>query len=429
MQQIVRGGIFRLSFTVFNFLVGLFIAAIAGTELFGILSLMIVNAAVFQIITGFGTDAAIIWHGSSKVISKEKAFSFTFYTAILQLSFFMIAAAVSLQLTDKLFLSRQTNMGFWWAEILYFSGLVITEKYASLFYSQQKQLICNKVLSVVSFIFLMIFGVAYFFNSIQHFNPLWFFCLMIFCQSLALVLVFHVKEKFVLTSISKNDLRSFINFSFLVFVTNTIQFLAYRADYWFIDFYKQLEDVGIYAQAVRFAQLLWVLPNIVAALILPVLAAPEGLIDEQKLLKIIKAGNWLNLFLISFLLLMSWFSYVFFINDFASGFKSLLIMLPGYYFFSITILFAAYFSAKRMLIINFYVSFICFVLIIACDFLFIPKMGIEGAAMSNTISYTLATIFNIFMFHRLTGIDLKKLFFFEKGDWHYYKQLIRGGER
>ncbi len=429
MQQIVQGGIFRLSFTVFNFLIGLFIAAIAGTELFGTLSLMIINAALFQIITGLGTDAAIIWHGSSKSISKEKAFSFTFYTALMQLGFFLISAFLFLKLTDKLFLSKQSNSHFYWAELMYFAGIVITEKYSSLFYSQQKQHVCNKVLSIISFTFLMILGILYFFDWIKNFNPLWFFCWMIFFQSLALLFIYHLNESFLLKKLDKKDIRSFVHFSFLVFVTNTIQFLAYRADYWFIDYYKQLSDVGVYAQAVRFAQLLWVLPNIVAALLLPVLAAPEGLINESKLLKIVKFVNWVNIVLIAVLFIFSFLAYTFFIQDFASGFKALFMMLPGYYFFSINILLAAYFSAKRKLIINFYGSLICFVLIIACDILLIPRWSIEGAAISNTMAYALATIFNIFMFQRSTGISMKKLFLFEKTDWLYFKQIMNGFEK
>lgn len=63
----------------FNFLVGLFIAAISGTETFGVISLMVVNAAVFSIVSGLGADSAIVWHGASQKLNSEKIFSFTFF--------------------------------------------------------------------------------------------------------------------------------------------------------------------------------------------------------------------------------------------------------------------------------------------------------------------------------------------------------------
>ncbi len=429
MQHIIRGGLFRLSFTVFNFMVGLFIAAIAGPQLFGIISLMIINAAVFQIITGLGTDAAIIWHGSSKSIDKNKVFSFSIFTILIQLILFLLAGILVLNTTGKLLLSRQENLDFFLAELLFFSGLVLTEKYSSLFYSRQQQHICNKVLSLVSFVFLIFFALVYFLKIIKNFNPLWFFCIMIFCQSLALIIRFHLYEKTKISFLTKAEFKSFLNFSILVFITNSIQFLAYRADYWFIDYYKQIEDVGIYAQAVRLAQLLWILPNIAAALLLPVLASPQEWINEKKLILLLKFGNIFNIILIIGLLIISLFFYNYFITDYSTGFRSLIIMLPGYYFFSITILLAAYFSAKRKLIINFYGSLLCFVFIIVCDLILIPLLSIEGAAISNTISYTLTTVFNIFMFQRLTGIAIKNLFFIEKGDWAEFKKFINGFEK
>jgi len=65
----------------FNFLVGLFIAAVSGTETFGVISLMVVNAAVFSIVTGLGADSAIVWHGASQKLNSEKIFSFTFFSS------------------------------------------------------------------------------------------------------------------------------------------------------------------------------------------------------------------------------------------------------------------------------------------------------------------------------------------------------------
>jgi hypothetical protein len=60
---LLRGFIFRVIFTGIGFLVSLLIAKLAGANQFGTLSLMIVNAAFIYIITGLGTDAAIVWHG------------------------------------------------------------------------------------------------------------------------------------------------------------------------------------------------------------------------------------------------------------------------------------------------------------------------------------------------------------------------------
>jgi hypothetical protein len=79
LRVLIKGGLYRILFMGFNFLVGLFIAAISGAETFGVISLMVVNAAVFSIVSGLGADSAIVWHGASQKLNSEKIFSFTFF--------------------------------------------------------------------------------------------------------------------------------------------------------------------------------------------------------------------------------------------------------------------------------------------------------------------------------------------------------------
>src|SRR5687767_12292039 len=73
-KSLFRGVAFRLSYQVLFFGTGLFMAAITGAENFGVISLMIVNAAAFMIITGLGTDAALIWHGAGHSLAPPKLF-------------------------------------------------------------------------------------------------------------------------------------------------------------------------------------------------------------------------------------------------------------------------------------------------------------------------------------------------------------------
>ena len=76
-------------------MVSLLIAKIAGTNQFGLLSLIITNAAFIYIITGLGTDAAIVWHGiAGKGFNRDKVFSFTLITAAIQLIFFYTVAII-----------------------------------------------------------------------------------------------------------------------------------------------------------------------------------------------------------------------------------------------------------------------------------------------------------------------------------------------
>jgi O-antigen/teichoic acid export membrane protein len=98
-------------------------------------------------------------------------------------------------------------------------------------------------------------------------------------------------------------------------------------------------------------------------------------------------------------------------------------MLPGFYFFSITLLFAAYFSAKNILWINLVGSSICLIIIVIADLLLIPDFGIKGAAIANTIAYTLATAFTMGMFLKISKLKPKDFFYLRKTDWRLITKL------
>jgi len=417
MQPIIKGGLYRLLFTGFNFLAGLLVAAISGPEVFGVLSLMIVNAALLHILSGLGTDAAIVWHGSSGLADKHHAFSFVLYSGLLQLSLFLLSAYISWKFTGKYLLSRETDSRYFFIELFYFSGLVLTEKYSSLFYSQHLQVLCNKILSSVTACFVLLFGVSYFFSAGKTTDPVLLFSVMVFAQAFFLLLFFHFYQKPSLKKLNSPLTRSFLRFFDIVFITNTLQFLAYRTDYWLIEYFRSTAELGVYAQAVRFAQLLWLLPNIAAALIYPSLAAADKGFDENRLLQMVRAGLVLSLLLVAGVLSAAAILYGGLISAFKAGFTALAWMLPGYYFFIITLMLAAYFSAKKKLLVNLAGSLICLVIILTGDILLIPAYGIKGAAFSNSAAYTLTTVFNMYIFIKISGKGRKDLLRFSMSDF------------
>jgi Na+-driven multidrug efflux pump len=99
-------------------------------------------------------------------------------------------------------------------------------------------------------------------------------------------------------------------------------------------------------------------------------------------------------------------------------------MLPGFYFFSITLVLAAYFSAKRFLWMNFTGSLICLFIIAIADILLIPVWGITGAAWANLAAYTAASVFNILIFKIKTGIRLSDLLMIQKKDKKTLKEFL-----
>jgi len=422
LRILIKGGLYRILFMGFNFLVALFIAAVSGTQTFGVISLMVVNAAVFSIISGLGADSAIVWHGASQKLSREKLFSFTFFSAFIQIILFVIVSLLFYRATDKLLLSQQHYFSFYFYELIYFSGLILIDKYTSLFYASHRMANCNKLLSGVTLFCLVALVLIRYRIFNINLPPFSLLSITTLIQALGLAILFHTENaRFRIVRISTHDLRSLFNFSIVVFITNLVQFFAYRADYWLVNYFRNEGELGIFSQTNRFAQMLWVVPNILAAMLIPLIAAPGDDFNERAVVRLVRVINYFNLLAIGVTLLIALIAYKLFLPaSFSAGFSPLLLMIPGYYFCCINIILAAFFSSRRLLWVNFIGSLLCFIVIIIADLILIPAFGIRGAAIADSIAYSAATVFSIISFMRHTSFSFADLFAIRRADWSYW---------
>jgi O-antigen/teichoic acid export membrane protein len=404
-----------------SFLVSLLIAKLAGPARFGSLSLMIVNAAVIQIVTGLGTDAAIVWHGASgKIADRNKVFSFTVYSALIQLILFAAVAYLFFTYREKTLLSSQQRLTVFYAELFYFAGLILTEKYSSLFYSQQQAALSNKLLAMAASVLFGLLLVCWLGSpGIIADYPEWILSFFVCIPAFSLIFFYQVKWKPSLRSIGRNDVKSFIDFSLIVLVTNLIQFIAFRADFWFISYFHGKEETGIYAQAAKFSQMLWIIPGVLAGLIVPALKKEKDNMSIADVVSVCRILFFSHVLLALLLIAGAFILYRYFLpDDYFSGLPALLLMIPGYIFFTITIILAAFFSAGRLLKINLIGSFICCLLMLLADILLIPQLSYNGAALASLISYSLTTAYFIMSVLKYTGTGVADFFIFRKADWN-----------
>ena len=423
VRFLLRGFIFRIIFTVIGFLISLLIAKLAGANQFGSLSLIIVNAAFIYIITGLGTDSAIVWHGiSGDSYGRDKVFSFTIITASIQLLFFYIIAILGFLFLGHTLLGGSFDLNVFFAEVIYFTGLVLLDKFLSLYYSQHEAKLCNKILAIVSgVLFLVVLVIWAIRPDLIAKYPIWTYSLFVFIPAFILFVFFVLKFNPSVKSISQEEYRSFSSFSAIVLITNIIQFVAYRADYWFISSYYDHDAVGIYAQVSKFAQLLWIIPGILAGLLTPALKNEHQKLADNAFISICKLSFYIHIILGLILIVISFLIYQFFLPAvYFDGFYSLLIMIPGYLLFTVTTILSAYFSAHRLLKINLMTSVICCALMLLLDLLLIPTMSYQGAAIANLFAYAIATFYIITRSMTFIKTSLRELFILRKSDFDLF---------
>jgi len=427
VQLLLRGFIFRVIFTVIGFLISMLIAKLAGASQFGTLSLIIVNAALIHIITGLGTDAAIVWHGVAGTnYDRNKIFSFTLITATIQLLFFYIIAILGYLFLGQTLLGGSLDLRVFFAEIVYFTGLVLMDKFLSLYYSQHEARLCNKILSIVSGLLFLVVLIVWLIKPIYIVDfPIWIYSLFVFIPSFILAFFFIIKFNPAFKNISQEEMRSFSSFSFVVLITNLIQFVAFRADYWLISIYYDHTSLGVFAQASKFVQLLWVIPSIFTGLITPALKKENEKLTTEGLVSICRIMVFTHLILGFLLISLSAIIYKFFLPDvYYKGFFSLLIMLPGYLVYIVNIILAGYFSANRLLWVNLYGSILCCALMLLFDFLLIPRLNYIGAGIANLLTYSITIIFIIFQAKKFIKVAFKDFFIIKRSDFNIFSNKI-----
>ena len=185
-------------------------------------------------------------------------------------------------------------------------------------------------------------------------------------------------------------------------------------DYWFINYFQNKDELGLYALASKLNQVLWLLPMTIAAVIIPfTVTASDELMEKIKTILRLQFNGYI---LLGILLAIT--SPILIPLIFSSGFQGtvspFIILLPGVIIFTLTTILAAYFAGINRQDINLKISFFCFFTILVGDIFLVPKFGIEGAAVASCIGYALSGFASLYVFSKKSGWSFKELLLIKK---------------
>jgi len=394
----------------------------AGVEGYGILSLMIVNATFFNLVSGFGADAGITYHSAKNTqLQQDKIVRLIFIIVALQLLILVGAESLYHWITGQNLVFKNASRAYWWIGFLLVSGISLTEKYTALFNGHHLFVLYGRIVFFTNFaIFLILSGFLLYHPLYNAAILIFLYALLYLFQSFVLMFLFHrrVKNSWKFPRVNRQDLKIFLSFSIIALVTNLIQFLCYRMDYWFVEYFRGEKELGWYAFASRLAQAFWMLPVLFAGILFAQVARKKEAYNNEEMLLFMRVFFCINIVagIFSFLFLPFVVAFIFgdIYNESVLPFR---ILLPGVILFCNTTILAAYFAGKNFLRINLAGSTICFVSILAADLLLIPRFGMKGAAVASSLGYSLSSIFSITVYCRQTGTPVGHLFYPQAGDW------------
>jgi len=209
-------------------------------------------------------------------------------------------------------------------------------------------------------------------------------------------------------------LMSCLRYGLKAHLSNILAFLNYRIDILLLVFFLSPSAVGIYTASVQVAERLWVLSQSFSTVLLPMISElKEDESTRHKLTPFI--ARWVLFLTFLFSLAIAFLSPlivdILFGNAYINAVGALCILLPGIVLGALSRILSNDIAGRGRPEINMYIALITVAVNIIANIVLIPRMGINGAALATTLSYSFNTVLKIIAYSMVSGLKWYKIFF------------------
>jgi O-antigen/teichoic acid export membrane protein len=207
-----------------------------------------------------------------------------------------------------------------------------------------------------------------------------------------------------------SGIQAVARYSAPTYLSNLSQFLVYRLDLFLVGYFVGQRGVGLYALAVSLAQLLWIPAQATSTALLPDVASQQDAsgrnasvtarVTRVTLLLCGGAAVCLSIGALLFLPLV-------YGEQFRPAITPLVLLLPGTVILGAAFVTSSYIAAVGRPELNMWISLVTLTITGTLDVLLIPRIGINGAAIASTISYTVSALLTFWAFVRLTRVPMR----------------------
>lgn len=358
---------------------------------------------------GFSLPVAVIYYVSSNRIKPNKVFfSFSAFILLTGMLVFLLLQLLRLFGWQHLVFPPAHDSILW---VVQFCVIFLSTSFNSFLYgflnARQKFVHLSVISSLFTLTTLFLYAVFYFRMievRMDAFSLIVLTTLVLGVLQMAVNLVFYTKfipDAWRVEWLRISEIRQMLLFSFIGWLGNAIQFLSYRLDLWFVDYYHGKVETGIYSLAVTLAQMLWIFPNVIANVLMSYLSKPEAVDRGQLTYKFVRISFWTSLASgIAFIVFCYLFVPVLYGEDFDRAPGVVLLLMLGIIPFSIAPIIASYHISVHRIQLNLFGAIAGFVAALLLYAILIPPYGIVGACIGTIVSYNLNNFLLMHWFQR-----------------------------
>jgi len=198
-------------------------------------------------------------------------------------------------------------------------------------------------------------------------------------------------------------------FAFPTYCAGVMTYLNYRVDQFIIAALLPAEDLGFYVIAVDLAERLWILTGAVATALLPHLTNSR---DRDPAFVAVVARHvmlWTGAACLLLFVLADQVVSILYSGAFSPAATALRWLLPGILVLTAGKVVVAEMAARERIRFTVWLSAVSIVVNIVANFVLIPYMGISGAALASSMSYSLVSIVVLWYYLRETRLSWRVL--------------------
>jgi len=380
----------------------------------------------FILIGSGGFDSAITYFLASGKISKPKLLSILllWLTGII-----IVFSFTGYFLQDGLvFLRDFPDNGFLYG-LLYITGFLFIHFFTAFFYGEHQFIFPSKFLFFTNlfYAFFLLYCTLLYSSPAPRTLIVKSYIWMITGQGVLMGIICLFKAKFFLSAfrLSKQDFTQILTYGFWALLANLLFFATTRIDYWFLKMTEQpADDLGNYIQVSRIAQILQVLPAMLAAYFFP-MTASKG---DQMIPHLTLLSRCLVFFNCLIILPFALFGQHIFPFVFGHSYDQMhilfLLYIPGMLALSVLSIMSTYIAGINQVKINMFISLAGLIIVCAGNWYLIPLYGTQAAAFVSSMAYTSCCLMAVFIFLKKSGLSMAEVLIIQIKDINLVKNTL-----
>lgn len=415
----------------------IFIARVLGTTGKGSYDLILSTTSLLSIILGLSLRSGITYIVASKNINIRKLFPKLILFATGQ-SLIAIVFLFVIKNYDITTAFIPFDLSYWsivLVPLLLFT-ITIDGYLASILIGLKENIILNNInfISKITVLILLSLGTAIIYFLKLTANPILFLIINIIASFISIIILYQNTQKKIKSNqpnqktVESKIFQSIFNYSLPCYLGNLLQFCNYKIDIFIVSFLTDVAQLGMYTLAVSLAQLIWLISNSCATVLLPKISTIKH--NKNQTIAYTAQITRIILFLsIITSICLAIFIYfmlpVLYGENFRGSIAPFMFLLPGIAFFSIARILGAYMAGIGNPKVNTIASSLGFIGTIMFDIILIPQHEIIGAAIASSISYFISTIILIYFFIKKSKLKINHLFIIQSEDIYLCVSIVK----